>query len=88
MFGLFVFAVTSFSEKVATDALVLERGKTTLEYADDDAPPPDADLTTSARMIATVSMTPPIDCRTARVRLSSVRLRMFVPISMPPFEAA
>ena len=67
--------------------LVLERGNTTAGYAAEEAPPPDADFTTSAKIMATVMIAPPTD-RSALRMPSRVRLRMPVPIVWPPCDEA
>ena len=68
--------------------LVVERGKTTVGYTDEEAPPPDVDFTTSARIMTAVMITSPIDRRTARVVLSRLRPPIPVPNSMPPCDGA
>ena len=68
--------------------LVFELGNTTVGYADEDAPPPDVDFTTSARIMATVMITPPIDRSTVKVLLNGVRLRISVLILRPPCDVA
>ena len=71
---------------MAADVLVFELGNTTVGYADEEAPPLDVDFTTSARIMATVMITPPIDRSTVTVLLNSVRLRIAVPILRPPCD--
>ena len=74
------------SEEVAADALVFELGNTTVGYAEEEAPPPEVDLTTSARIMATVMTTPPIERSTVKVRLNGARLRLSVPILKSPLR--
>ena len=76
------------SEEVAADALVFELGNITVGYADEEAPPPDVDFRTSARIMATVTTTPPIERSTMKVRLNGARLRISVRILRPPCDLA
>jgi len=90
--GLFFFVLSAFSEEVTADVLVSrELGSMTVGYADEEAPPPDADFTASAKMIATVRITPPSDRSTVKVRLSCMRMQLSVairgPLALQPIES-
>jgi predicted HAD superfamily phosphohydrolase YqeG len=65
---------------VSAETLVFDLDNTTVGYTDDEAPPPDVDFTTSARIMATEMTTPPIHRSTVKALVRSVQLRLPVPI--------
>lgn len=87
MGGRSFFVIGRSSEEVAVDALVLELGNTTVGYADEKAPPPDVDFTTSARIITTVMTTPRIALSTVKIGLNRMRLRISIPILRSPYDS-